>query len=268
MDAVVQFLTSEALSIIPVEMLPPGTPSPVLCIPAPSIQIIENTVDSEIYVSDAQGHTLYQQEIEGELSYRVQLAENSTHKTTVVPHLLATRPELADNVRQFLINHTLLEACMPVVWGTDFVSAVPRINGDATIVRAAVLICCNGCSQLRVRAPEPTEWSMPTWTEEELQSESVQKPKQKKKDVKSKERRQARAMMHWARVWRKWRHKLALQMRDASAAPNLAASFLAQRFVYAQMSVPYHRWALCVRKLSLSKTQRSGWVLYSTQPSQ
>ena len=268
MDPVVQFLTTEALSIIPVELLPPGTPSPLVWIPAPSIQTIHNAVDSEIQVSDAQGETVYQQQIEGEVSYRVQLAENSRHKTTVVPHFLASNPDLSPNVKEFLTNDTLLEACMPVVWGTAFVSAVPKVNADATIVCAAVLICCNAHAQLRVRAPELKEWSMPTWTEEELQSESVQKPKQKKKDVKSKERRQARATMHWARVWRKWRHKLALKLREASAAPNLAASFLAQRFVHAQMSVPYHRWALCACKLSLSKTQRSGWVLYSTQPSQ
>lgn len=243
MDAVVQFLTTEALSIVPVDLLPPGTPSPVVWIPAPSIQIVENTVDSEILVSDGKGETLYQQEIEGEASYRVQLAENSIHKTTVVPHLLARNPCLAANVKEFLTNDTLLEACMPVVWGTDFVSAVPKINGDPTIVCAAVLICCNGCAQLRVRAPEVKEWTMPVWSEEELRSDCVHKPKQKKQDPKSKQKRQARAIQHWARVWRKWRHKFASKMREAGATPNLAVSFLAQRFAFAQMSVPYERCA-------------------------
>lgn len=243
MDSVVQFLTTEALSIVPVEVLPPGTPPPVVYIPAPSIQIVENTVDSEIFVSDGKGETVYQQEIEGTVSYRVQLAENSKHKTTVVPHFLAANPHLADNVKEFLTNRTLLEACMPVVWGNVFVSAVPKINGDATIVCAAMLICCNGCTQLRVRAPEMKEWTMPDWSEEELRSENVHKPKQKKQDPKSKQKRQARATTHWARVWRKWRHKFALKMHEAAASHNLAVSFLAQRLAYAQMSVPYHRCA-------------------------
>lgn len=243
MDSVVQFLTTEALSIVPIEFLPPGTPSPVVCIPAPSIQIIENTVDSEILVSDGKGRTLYQEEIEGDVSYRAQLADNSVHKTSVVPHLLATNPDLADNVKEFLSNQVLLQTCTPVVWGNDFVSCVPKVDADATLLRAAVLICCNGCTQLRVRAPEVKEWSMPIWSEEELRSDCVHKPKQKKRDPKSKQKRQARATQHWARVWRKWRHNFAIKMQQAGASHNLAVSFLAQRFAYAQMSVPYERCA-------------------------
>jgi len=244
MDAVLQFLTTEALAIVALDNLPPGTPAPVICIPAPSIQIINNTVDSsDIVVHDSKGESLYEQEIDGKVSYRIQLSENTLHKTTVVPHLLATVNDLTPNVKEFLTNKVLLDACMPVVWSNCFVSAIPRRGADATILRAATLICCNGCEQLRIRAQEIKEWVMPSWTEEELQTTTTEKPKQKKHDKQNKDRREARAVRGWARVWRKWRHTLAKKMHEASQQENLAKNFLAQRFVYAQMSVPYKRYA-------------------------
>lgn len=244
MDSVLQFLTAEALAIVALDNLPPGTPAAVICIPTPSIQVIHNTVDSsDIVVHDSDRECLYQQEIEGTTSYRVQLNENSLHKTTVVPHLLASVKNLAPTVKEFLTNKVLLDACMPVVWGNNYVSSIAKCGADATIVRAAMLICCNGCEQLRIRAQEIKEWVMPSWTEEELETTTTQKPKQKKQDKKNKDKREARAVRGWARIWRKWRHTFANKMQEANRHENLASRFLAQRFVFAEMSIPYKRCA-------------------------
>lgn len=247
MDALLQFLASEALSLVPLDNLPPGTPETVVCLPTPSIQTVTSIADSgRVRVTDSHDTCVYEQEIEGDVSFLVQLAASSHHKTTLIHHVLSSCPDLSSHVVELLTNATVLESCMPVVWGTEFISVVPKSCANPTVLRAAVVVSCNQCPQLRIRAAEEKTWVMPEWTEEELETESVAKPKVVKQDRKSKQRREERVVRGWARVWRARRFQYAKSMQAASQTCDVATSFLAQRFVHAEMSVPMQRCVLIV----------------------